>query len=118
MSETEIEETGMFNHVGHLTLKPEVTSDEVEAILAGLLSLPGQIDGLASADVVRDAGLTEGNATVRFHMRFDSEASWRAYGAHPAHVAVVKELIGPALASKAFVQYADADQRRVEAPLA
>ena len=101
----------MFNHVGHLTLSPEATDDQIEAILAGLLSLPGQIDGLVSAEVVRDAGLTEGNATLRFHMRFESEDDWRAYGKHPAHVAVVHDHIGPVLGSKAFVQYDDADVR-------
>ena len=101
----------MFNHVGHLTLVPEATDTQVEAILSGLLGLPGQVDGLAEAHVVRDAGLTPGNATLRFHMRFESEAAWRAYGKHPAHVAVISDHIGPVLAAKAFVQYDDADAR-------
>ena len=101
----------MFNHVGHLTLVPDAGDAQVEAILAGLLDLPGQIDGLVEAHVVRDAGLTDGNATLRFHMRFESEDAWRAYGTHPAHVAVVTDHIKPALGSKAFVQYDDADVR-------
>lgn len=101
----------MFNHVGHLTLVPEVTDLQIDAIASALLALPGQIPGLLGGEVVRDAGLVEGNATVRFHMRFDSEAAWRAYGTHPAHVAVVKEHIGPVLAGKAFVQYDDAAVR-------
>ena len=101
----------MFNHVGHLTLTSDTSDDQVEAILAGLLGLPGQVDGLAEAQVVRDARLTDGNATLRFHMRFESEDAWRAYGQHPAHLAVVKELIVPALESKAFVQYDDTTVR-------
>lgn len=101
----------MFNHVGHLTLSPDATDDQVEAILTGLLGLPGQVDGLVSAEVVRDAGLADGNATVRFQMRFDSEDAWRAYGQHPAHVAVVHDHIVPVLGSKAFVQYDDAAVR-------
>ena len=101
----------MFNHVGHLTLVPEATDTQVEAILAGLLGLPGQVDGLVEAQVVRDAGLTPGNATLRFHLRFESEEAWRAYGKHPAHVAVIADHIGPVLGSKAFVQYDDADVR-------
>lgn len=59
--------------------------------------------------------LTEGNATLRFHMRFESEDAWRAYGKHPAHVAVVTTHIGPVLGSKAFVQYDDADVRTATA---
>lgn len=101
----------MFNHVGHLTLVPEADDAQVEAILSGLLGLPGQVDGLAEAQAVCDAGLTDGNATLRFHMRFDSRADWEAYGTHPAHVAVVTEHIKPVLGSKAFVQYDDADVR-------
>lgn len=97
----------MFNHVGHLTLSPDTTDAQVEAILDGLLGLPGQIDGLVSAEAVRDAGLTDGNAALRFHLRFTDQDAWRAYGQHPAHVAVVKELIVPVLGSKAFVQYDD-----------
>jgi len=101
----------MFNHVGHLTLSPDATDEQVEAIVTGLLGLPAQVDGLVEAQVVRDAGLTDGNATLRFQMRFESEAAWRAYGSHPAHVAVVTEHIKPVLGSKAFVQYDDADVR-------
>ena len=101
----------MFNHHGHLSLSPEVTDAQIEAILDGLLALPGQVDGLHEARVARDAGLADGNATLRFHMVFDSEDSWRAYGSHPAHVAVVTEHIKPVLAGKAMVQYDDADLR-------
>jgi hypothetical protein len=32
---------------------------------------------------------------------------WQAYTTHPAHVAVIADHIGPVLASKSFVQYAD-----------
>lgn len=105
----------MFNHVGHLTLSPDATDAQVEAILTGLLGLPGRVEGLVEAQAVRDAGLTAGNATLRFHMRFESEDAWRAYGSHPAHVAVVTEHIKPVLAAKAFVQYDDAALRTARA---
>ena len=101
----------MFHHVGHLTLADGATAEQVEAILGGLLTLPGQIDGLAEARVVRDAGLTAGNATLRFHMVFASREAWQAYGSHPAHVALITDHIKPVLGSKAFVQYDDADER-------
>ena len=101
----------MFNHVGHLTLVPEADDAQIEAILTGLLGLPGQVDGLLEAQVVRDAALVDGNATLRFQMRFESEDAWRAYGKHPAHMAVIADHIGPVLGSKAFVQYDDADVR-------
>lgn len=105
-----------FNHVGHLTLVPEATDEQVAGIVDGLVGLHGQVDGLLSAQVVRDAGLSEGNATLRFHMRFDAQPAWEAYRTHPAHVAVVKTHIGPVLGSKAFVQYDDADVRTAGEP--
>ncbi|WP_235737378.1 Dabb family protein [Nocardioides alcanivorans] len=101
----------MFNHVGHLTLVPEAGDAQIEAILSGLLALPDQVDGLVEAHVVRDAGLADGNATLRFHMRFVSQEAWQGYKTHPAHVSVISTHIGPVLGSKAFVQYDDADVR-------
>lgn len=97
----------MFNHVGHLTLVPDVAKAQIDGIVDGLLGLPAQIDGLLEAQVVRDAGLTPGNANLRFHMRFETMEAWQAYKTHPAHVAVVTDRIGPVLGSKAFVQYDD-----------
>ncbi|MBM9461575.1 Dabb family protein [Nocardioides sp. zg-536] len=105
----------MFNHVAHLTLQPETTDEQVEAIVTGLLALPGQVDGLAEAQVVRDAGLLEGNATLRFHMRFTDQAAWEGYKTHPAHVAVIKDHIAPVIAAKAFVQYDDTAVRTATA---
>lgn len=94
----------MFFHVGMLTLTDEATAAHRTAIVEALSALPGRIPGLLDAKVSLDAGLTSGNAHLMFTMTFDSEESWRAYGSHPAHVAVVTEHIKPFLASKAFVQ--------------
>lgn len=102
----------MFNHVGHLTLVPDATDSDVDRIVEGLLGLSAQVPGLASAEVVRDAGLAEGNATLRFHLRFATRGDWEDYRAHPAHVAVIADRIVPVLGSKAFVQYDDAQVRR------
>ncbi len=106
----------MFHHHGHLTLSPDATDEQLEGILDALLGLPGQVDGLLEARVARDAGLADGNASVRFHMVFDSADSWRAYGSHPAHVAVVTEHIKPVLVGKAMVQHDDADLRVATRP--
>ncbi|GGL17406.1 Dabb family protein [Nocardia jinanensis] len=97
----------MFNHVGHLTLVPETTDAQIEGIADALLALPDRIDGLVSAEVVRDAGLSDGNATLRFHLRFEAQPAWEAYRTHPAHVAVIADHIAPVVSAKAFVQYDD-----------
>ncbi len=102
----------MFNHVGHLTLRSDVTVAQMEGIVSGLLSLPDQVPGLVGAEVVSDAGLSEGNATLRFAMTFTSQRDWEAYRTHPAHVAVIGTHIAPVLISKAFVQYEDSAVRK------
>jgi len=94
----------MFTHIGMLTLVESATDGDRAAIATGLTSLVGQIDGLVSARVATDLGLTEGNADVLFLLEFASEEAWRAYAVHPAHKAVIASAIGPVLASKVFVQ--------------
>nr|WP_301539717.1 Dabb family protein [Nocardioides sp. zg-DK7169] len=94
----------VFQHIGVLTLTDEATEADRTAISEGLGSLLGRIDGLRSARVVFDAGIKEGNSDVLFVMTFDSRADWEAYSTHPAHVEVVKTVIGPVLASKTFLQ--------------
>jgi hypothetical protein len=94
----------MTVHIGMLTLKPTATIADRESIRDGLVALVGVVPGLEKADVQLDLGLKDGNASLVFAMTFDSEESWRGYGAHPAHVAVIHDRIGPVLESKAFVQ--------------
>ncbi len=94
----------MFNHIGMLTLTETATAGDRAAIATGLTGLVGQIDGLVSAKVATDLGLTEGNAGVVFILEFASEQAWREYGAHPAHKAVIASAIAPVLQAKAFIQ--------------
>lgn len=94
----------MFQHIGVLTLTDAATDTDRTAIAEGLGSLLGRIDGLRAARVVFDAGIREGNSDVLFVMSFDARADWEAYSTHPAHVEVVKTVIGPVLASKTFLQ--------------
>ncbi|MET0297777.1 MAG: Dabb family protein [Microbacterium sp.] len=94
----------MVMHIGLLTLIDSATVEDRRAIADGLLGLVGRIDGLERVEVGTDLGLKEGNGDVLFRLTFASEDAWRAYGAHPAHQAVVTGAIAPVLASKAFVQ--------------
>jgi hypothetical protein len=94
----------MFEHIGLLTLRPEATPADVDRIAEGLLALRGTVPGLKTAEVFRDAGLSEGNAALMFRMGFATQRDWESYRTHPAHVAVIHDRIAPVLASKAFVQ--------------
>lgn len=94
----------MFSHVGMLTLVPEATSANRDAIVEGLSDLVGVIDGLIRVRAHLDAGLTEGNASLIFILEFEDQGSWEAYRSHEAHVAVITTHIAPFIASKAFIQ--------------
>ncbi|HEY9523991.1 MAG TPA: isochorismatase family protein [Thermopolyspora sp.] len=97
----------MFTHIGTLTLTPEAGPRAQEAVASGLTALAGVVPGLRSVRVYPDAGLSEGNASLVFVAEFDDEAAWRAYGTHPAHVALVRDVITPVVAAKSFVQSTD-----------
>lgn len=94
----------MFQHIGVLTLVESATDAQRQALAQGLRDLVGVVPGLTGAKVLTDAGVRDGNADVLFAMTFDSQESWAAYGAHPAHVAVVDDHVKPVLASKVFIQ--------------
>lgn len=97
----------MITHIGMLTLIETAGERHVAAISEGLLSLAALIPGLQKVTFGKDIGLNSTNASLIFQLTFDSEESWREYATHPAHKAVISELIAPVLKSKMFVQVAD-----------
>lgn len=94
----------MFTHVIMLSLDAAAGPEAVRAVVEGLHGLAGQVPGLASVRTGQDLGLAAGNADVVALLEFESEASWRAYGEHPAHRSLVSEVIAPVLVSKAAIQ--------------
>ena len=91
-----------FRHVVLLTLDEACDVDE---LVASLRQLPEQIPELRNYVVGRDAGLSEGNATVAVVADCDDQAGWEAYRDHPAHVAVIAEKIRPHLVARTAVQH-------------
>lgn len=77
----------------------------VDAMLAGLAGLPDAIAEVRSFSVGRDAGAADGNLDVVVVVDFDDVEAWRRYQAHPAHQAVVADLVRPILRTRAAVQY-------------
>ena len=94
----------MFQHIGALTLAPGTTEEHREVVAQAFRDLEGVVPGLERVRVVLDAKLREGNADVLFVLDFDSEESWRAYGPHPAHKAIVRDLLDGVMVGKTFVQ--------------
>jgi hypothetical protein len=97
----------VLHHLVMLTLEQSASTEQRDAIVAGLRALPGQVPGLRSIDVRTDEGLAEGNAEIFFRMTFQDEQAWRAYTPHPAHTALAEDHILPVLRVKTALQHRD-----------
>ncbi len=91
-------------HLVTFTWRPDVTNDDVVAVIEGLTSLPAQIPELLSYSFGPDLGLREGNADFAVAAALDSPESLPAYLDHPEHVRILKEFIAPLVASRQAVQ--------------
>ncbi len=96
----------MLTHLVLITVSADATEAQVERMIAGLRALPAQVDAIDAYEVGRDMGLAEGNATVVIQATFASPDALRAYVDHPAHQAVVVDLIRPIAATISRAQVA------------
>ena len=94
----------MLTHLVLITVSPDASEAQVERMIAGLRSLPPQIDVIDTYLVGHDMGLAEGNATVAIQATFASPEDLQTYVDHPAHQAVVVDLIRPIAASVSRAQ--------------
>lgn len=84
----------------------EGTSDTTkEKVAEALRALPGQIPEIKGYAVGADAGLGGDNHDFVVVGDFEDEAGFKVYAEHPAHVAVIKELIRPNIAARAAIQF-------------
>jgi len=91
-----------LRHVVVLTLDDRC---DVDGLIDALRALPAQIPALRSYVVGRDAGISEGNATVAVVADFDDEAGFVAYRDDPTHQQLIAERIRPHLVARAAVQH-------------
>jgi hypothetical protein len=97
---------GPLQHTVLLTLAPEATDEHVATIVARLAGLPELVETLEAIEVERDLAIDPRSAQLLIRARFPSIAAWQAYQDHPAHLAVISELIAPVLAARSAVQHA------------
>lgn len=95
----------MIRHVAVFRFHPHTTAAEVEALTAGLKTLPGLVPGIRHYTVGADARITGGNADFAVVADFDDPAAWQVYMAHPAHVDVAERLMAPIRAERMAVQF-------------
>jgi len=94
-----------FRHIVLLTLADDAPAGRADEIVDALRALPAQIPELRSYVVGVDVGIDDANATIAVVADTADQAGWETYRDHPAHRAVIDELISPVLAGRAAVQH-------------
>lgn len=88
-----------------MKFKPEATAEQIEATLAGLATMPTKVPGILRYEFGLDLGLGDANPDLALVADFESEDDWRAYTAHPDHVALIENRIAPIKESVVRFQY-------------
>ncbi len=95
----------MVRHVVAFRFKADTTAEQRERVVAGLETLPGQIDDIRRYAFGPDLGLAEGNFDFVVVGDFDDAAAYQRYAGHAAHQALIRDVIRPVLADRVAVQY-------------
>jgi len=95
----------MIRHIVLLTLKPDAPDDAPATIVAALRGLVGVVPSIRGYQAGVDLQIVPGNATIAATATFDDASGYLQYRDHPAHRAVIAELIDPVRESRASIQF-------------
>jgi len=95
----------MIRHVTLFTWTAGATDAQIREVATGLAALPPLMTGLRAYHFGPDAGLVRGNADFAVVADFDDAQSYLAYRGHPAHRAVVEQLVQPIAWSRVMLQF-------------
>jgi len=95
----------MIRRVVMLRWKEGMTAAQVEAVTAGLSTLPGQIPEIRSYTYGPDLGAEAGAYDYGVVADFDDVESWRLYDSHPAHDKVRADFIRPHIADRVTIAF-------------
>lgn len=94
-----------LRHVVTLTFRDDTPTERLDAIVTALRELPGAISEIENYEVGVDAGLAEGNSTLAIVGDFASVSDYEVYRDHPAHQAVINDLILEFISGRSAVQH-------------
>lgn len=94
-----------LRHVVLMRFRPGTAPGTVEELTEALRALPGEIPEITAYLVGSDAGFGDGNWDFAVTADFASEEEFRVYRDHPAHQAVIRDLIAPHVEERAAVQF-------------
>jgi hypothetical protein len=95
----------MIRHAVLFAWTPEATDEQKQQAADALLTLPPQMTGLRAFQIGPDAGIVDGNFGFAVVADFEDAASYLAYREHPAHRAVIEQILNPIVRQRAAVQY-------------
>jgi Stress responsive A/B Barrel Domain len=95
----------MIRHAVMFAWVPETTDQQKQQVADGLRTLPPLMAGLRAYHFGPDAGIVDGNFDFAVVADFEDTQSYLAYRNHPAHRAVVDQLITPIVRQRASIQY-------------
>ena len=95
----------MLRHVVLFDWVPEATDEQKKRVTDELRTLPPLMSGLRSFLVGPDAGIVDGNFSFAVVADFDDAQSYLAYRGHPAHRAIIEQVINPVTRQRVSVQY-------------
>jgi Stress responsive A/B Barrel Domain len=95
----------MIRHVVLFAWIPGATDKQKQQAAEELRTLPPLMTGLRSFNVGPDAGIIEGTFDFALVADFEDVESYLAYRNHPAHRAVVEQVIDPIAKERVAVQY-------------
>ncbi len=95
----------MLRHVVLFAWSPEATDQQKRRVVEELRTLPPLMSGLRAYHVGPDAGVVAGNFNFAIVADFDDAASYLAYRNHPAHRAIVEQVVNPIIKERVAIQY-------------
>lgn len=101
-------------HIVMFGVREDLTTDELEEVKAGLLVLPLVIPEIVDYELGVDLVLLTGHARpagknriISWTAAFASPADYQEYETHPAHIALINDVLKPATApgTRTTIQY-------------
>jgi hypothetical protein len=96
----------MFRHVAMYRWRPDASAADKAAVVDGLAALPDAIPGIDAYRFGPDAGIAADNWDFVVVADFADEDGYLVYRDHPRHRVLATDVILPAIAARAAVQYA------------
>jgi len=95
----------MIRHIVLFAWIAGATAEQQARVAVELRALRPLLAGVRAYHIGPDAGLADGNFDFAVVGDFDDAASYLAYREHPAHRAIIEQIIAPITRERVAIQY-------------